>query len=299
MYYIAIDIGGTTYSFGIFKQDKLIYSSDIFSITKFINGNEFLVGLTQRINGAIVSIEGNLKQVKGIGIACPGPLDSKNGKVLNTPNLKILANQDIVSKLVELTNVKNIKLEKDTNVFSLGESSLYYPKSKVLLVVTLGTGVGFGISINGKLFTGSEGFAGEYGRSPIITGGNWETILGKDFFKEISQEKYGEIKTAKEISHLFTQNDKNAIDIWSSYGYHLGLCLSHICNVLNPDTIVIGGGISLAFNYFEVDLLKSLQQNCHIYPNSNVKIISRIDWIKSIYYGCLNLTKNKMYLLDR
>ena len=115
-------------------------------------------------------IEKNLKliDIDIICIACPGPLNSKTGEIYNTPNLKILQNINLKNYVKKLFNCENINIMNDANVFALGcKYKLKNEINDVILGITLGTGIGFGIIINNKLFEFSYGMAGEYELSPL------------------------------------------------------------------------------------------------------------------------------------
>ena len=100
---------------------------------------------------------------------------------------------------------------------------------------------------------------------------------------------FGTIKTAKEIGNLYLKGHPHAKNIWDGFGDNLGKCLSHPCNLLDPEVIVIGGGISLAFDYYKDKLIGSLEENSIVYRHSKLDIIPRKNWMNSFYYGAINL----------
>ena len=168
-YLIAIDIGGTTFNCGLFSQSfKLIDISTKDKIRNYSNKNDVVCAMINQINSLIKSNKINKKNILGIGIASPGPLDSNNGIILETPNLRIFKNYKITEEFKRILCV-DCYLENDANLFSLGEWYSSYKNNNILVGMTIGTGLGFGLVINGKLYTGAHGMSMEYGLAPF----NW------------------------------------------------------------------------------------------------------------------------------
>ena len=221
-YIIAIDIGGTTFNTGIFtnslkeievlKKDKIRY---------YDNKNEIIDAIINQINTLIIKNNINKMDIIGIGIASPGPLDSKKGIILNTPNLKIFQNYNIVKDFEKRLNISTY-IENDANLFALGEWYSQYKKNDVLIGVTLGTGLGCGLVINGELFKGGNGQAMEYGLSPFKWG-ICEKNVCINFIRKRAKELYGkEISPVKIEDDFYSKNNK-AIKIYNEYGNNLGL----------------------------------------------------------------------------
>ena len=151
-YILAIDIGGTTFKTGIFSDSLSLIKLSSEDKVRYYNGKkEIIHAMINQVNNLI---EGNgIKKtdIMGIGIAAPGPLDAKKGIILNTPNLKIFQNYKIASDFTQKLKIATF-IENDANLFSLGEWYSQYRKNNVVMGVTLGTGLGFGLVINGQLF---------------------------------------------------------------------------------------------------------------------------------------------------
>ena len=140
-------------------------------------------------------------------------------------------------------------LDNDANLFALGEYESYSGEKDVFVGVTLGTGLGFGIIINGELFTGAHGMAAEYGISPVKWG-KWETDISINGITNLSQKYLHEILDPKTITQMASNGDAGAQQLWNEFGQKLGLCISHIINMFDPHAISIGGGLSNAFKHF-------------------------------------------------
>lgn len=277
---LAIDIGGTTFSFVYFINNEIKYKSKLFYIENYDLSTNFIEDLSKEINLIIKKDKLNL-----IGIACPGPLNSDSGIIYNPPNLKFLHNVNLVYELRKNINCDKILLENDANVYTIGSYYKLKCNNSVLLGITLGTGIGFGFIINNKLFKGGYGMAGEYETSPLNNNLTWSNLLGYKFFEEQTIKYFNIKKTPKDLFESALNGNKDAIEIWSKYGKNIGLCLSHIIGIVNPNTISIGGGISKANKFFYRDVINILENKCLVYDKDKLKIIFDDNEISNIFMG--------------
>ena len=253
---IGTDIGGTTYSSTLFDENiNSINRTAKLEISSIDSTEDFLSALSHQINSLI---ELDTDTVAGVGISCPGPLDSERGIVLDTPNLKLLQNVNLKEEIESRCSVP-VYIENDANLFTLGEWKVDGNKDGIFGGVTLGTGLGFGLVINGSLYRGAHGLAMEYAISPVDNG-NWESDISINAIKRICREMMGEKLEPSQIYELANQGDRKAIKIWETFGTNLGRALSHFINMLDPHRISIGGGVSGAFNYFEPNMISVLEK---------------------------------------
>ena len=219
-YIISIDIGGTTFNTGIFSESfNQIFISSKDKIRYYKSKKQVVEAIIKQVNESIDSNNLDRNKIIGVGIAAPGPLDSKKGIILNTPNLKIFQNYDIASDFTKRLNIDTF-IENDANLFSLGEWYSQYRKNNVVLGVTLGTGLGFGLVINGKLFTGGNGYALEYGLSPFEWG-KCEDNACIRFIRKRAEDLYGEEISPVVIENYCKSGDKKAIQIYNEYGRNI------------------------------------------------------------------------------
>ena len=287
---IAIDIGGSTFRVGLFsefldqidisKQDKIRYYNDREQLTDAV-----LLQISKLINNNRI----NKSDILGLGIASPGPLDTNEGVILNTPNLTIFKNFHI-SKYFKKKSGYDVIIENDANLFSLGEWYAHYQEFNVVVGVTIGTGLGFGLIVNGQLFKGANGFAMEYGLSPFEWGECEKNVCIK-YIKDKSKELYGEEIKPIILEEYYKSNDKKAIKIYDDFGSNLGIVLSHVINMLDPNVISLGGGLSKAFDCFKQSMFESIKQNVPAFSHSNIIIKQSKSGEKSSMLGASIIVK--------
>jgi len=270
-YIIAIDIGGTTFKSGVFSESLNQISISKKDKIRYYDGRKEIVGaILNQMNDLLNSNNIKKNDVIGLGIASPGPLDSKKGIILNTPNLKFFQDYNISNDFSKKLKIDTF-IENDANLFALGEWYSQYRKNNIILGITLGTGLGFGLVINGQLFNGGHGMALEYGLSPFEWGMCEENVSIR-FIRKRAKEIYGEEISPVIIEEYFKNNDEKAIKIYSEYGRNLGIVLSHVINMLDPQVITIGGGLSKAFDCFKNPMFVELKKYSPSFSINNIII---------------------------
>ena len=290
-YIIGTDIGGTTYSSSLFDDKlNLIDKSKKQLISNSPTTKLLLESLVKQISNLIKKY--NKSNIMGIGIACPGPLDSKNGIILKTPNLKILQNINLKKDLESALNFP-VYIENDANLFALGEwFSNSNKDNEIFGGLTLGTGLGFGIIINGKIYSGAHGLAAEYAISPLDDG-NWDSKVSIRAIDTISQKYFkNEQLNPKVLYQMANDGDQNAIQVWNEFGINLGMALSHFINLIDPHKISIGGGISNAFKFFEQSMRDTIGNHSPSYNKFNIEIFESMNKELSAQLGAAALVKD-------
>jgi len=210
------------------------------------------------ITDLVSYIEKTTNQTGLVGIGTPGALSPATGLLRNS-NSVCMNGQPVKADLEKLLN-KNISMSNDANCFALSEATDGAAKGAgVVFGVIIGTGTGAGIVVNGKVLTGPNAIAGEWGHNPLpwpqpqeLPGpdcycgkqGCIETFLSGPGLSNDYFMATGEHKTAIEISTLASSGNKHAEESLLRYENRLARGLSHIINVLDPDVIVLGGGMS-------------------------------------------------------
>lgn len=181
--------------------------------------------------------------VDGIGVGVPSVVDPERGIVYNAANIPSWKEVHLKEKLEKRFGVP-VKVNNDCNCFALGESTYGAAKGmKDVVCITLGTGVGAGLILDGKLYSGVLCGAGEVGSLPYLDS-DYEHYCSTLWLK-------GKHNTnGAELAKRANEGDKEAIDLWNEFGRHLGELSKAIMFAYAPQAIVVGGGIAPAMPLF-------------------------------------------------
>lgn len=269
MYFLCLDIGATNVKYAIIS-DKL----EMTAFNKFNTPNS----LDNLIN-KICSLVEESEDLSAVGIGIPGVYDSKNDYLIYAPNILFVNGKKIRSALQDKIKLP-IFIENDGNLAALGE--YHTDENSVVsnfVLLTLGTGVGGGAIINGKLFTTSRGDKGnittfEAGHISIDYNGRMcgcgrkgclETYCGISgilkTYEEISGKK---AKNLDQFINLAYKKDRHALDTFERYSEYLSEGVASLVNILLPEKIKIGGGLSYYHEFFFENTVNKL--NTKVYP---------------------------------
>lgn len=261
---LGVDIGATKINFVLLKNNRVLKSRKV--LTPKIK-KELIKILKENIKDLVSSVKPS--DIRGIGIGVPGPLNKKGDLVLNPPNLRYLSKVSL-SKIMEkeLSSTlyfrgKRVFMENDANCFVLGEAILGAGKgAKSVFGITLGSGLGGGLAINGKIYQGAFGSAGEAGHMVIKFDGPkcscgsfgcFEGYCSEKFFKKYKI-------SPKDLLNKAIRGNKTSLRIFSEYGKYVGLGLGNIINLIDPEVVVVGGGIANAYKFFELALKSEMKK---------------------------------------
>ena len=274
-YCFGVDVGGTTVKLGLFTvEGELLDKWEIKTYTEN-EGERILPDVAEAIKGKIAEKLLKAEEICGIGVGVPAPVD-KNGAIERAANVGWMA-KEIKKELEELTGFPCV-IGNDANVAALGEMWKGAGEGeKDLIMVTLGTGVGGGIIIDGHAVVGAHGAGGEIGHITVrddeteacgcgrkgcleqFTSATGVVRLAKRLMnntdKETKMREFGENITAKDVFDLAKEGDAGANEVVETMGTYLGTAMSHIAVVVNPQAFIIGGGVSKA-GQFLIDAIK-------------------------------------------
>lgn len=288
--FIGTDVGGTTFSSSLFDANlNLLRTSPKSLINDFNSGDELLRGIGKQIK---ILAGKDLITLGAVGLACPGPLDAKAGIILETPNLKLFQNYSVAQHLKEYLEVP-VMIENDANLFALGEFRQLSLNHGILVGITLGTGTGLGVVMDGVCYTGAHGMAAEYGISPV-SWGSWEEGISIRFLEEQSNLKFGHRLSPAELCHRAAAGNTTAQVIWEMYGSRVGLFISHVVNIFDPHRVVIGGGISSAYRFFKEALKEMLKVHSPAYARFSTPISESREKELSAKLGAADLAKKEV-----
>lgn len=263
-YLIGVDLGGTKVATALISTDgEIIRRLRLDTMSE--QGPETLI---QRIAQSVQDVQQG-HDILGAGVASPGPLDSDKGIVLYTPNLAGWRNVPLRDKLHEALQTE-IKLANDANAAAWGEYVFGAGRgTQNMVYITISTGIGSGLVLNGELFVGTNTFAGELGHTIIDPNGArcgcgnigcWEacasgTAIGRyareavaagpTKMADLAREE-GVPVSAKHVFEAVLLGDEAAQRIFDKAVHYLGIGLVNTIHAYNPERIVIGGGVSNA-----------------------------------------------------
>jgi glucokinase len=212
------------------------------------------------------------KDVKGIGIGCAGPL--KDGVIKNPPNLP-LKNYNIKAELKKRFKVR-VEVGNDAHCVALAEAK-FGVRKKNFIILTLGTGIGGGIIIDGKLYEG-QGFGGEFGHIILDKGKDFESLAAWKSTKESTKKAFGEELL---ISDLVKMKNKKAEEILNELTTYLAQGIGSLINIFDPEVVVLAGGVRETGSAF-LNRIKEKVKKYSILPK-----ITPIQWSKLDHPGTL------------
>ena len=263
---IGIDIGGTTINVGRFSKDG--------ACSEFLSLATPQPATPEAVVKAISPAVKKLAQdcnCKAIGIGMPGPTDKTNRIARVGINLPYWENIPLANWMENLTGLPTT-LANDANCAAMGEAWLGAGQNiSNFIMLTLGTGVGGAIFLDGKLFTGSYGAAGELGLITLNPDGHPCNSGNRGSLEQHACNRAIERMTGKtplELAQLAQQGDRSILQFWQQYGTTLGAGIASLIYVLTPDAVILGGGISASAEYFFPATLAEIERRVH--PSSRV-----------------------------
>ena len=288
-YSIGVDIGGTTVKIGLFKAEGELLKKWEIVTDKNENGTHILGDIAESIEKVLKEENISKDDVHGIGIGVPGPVKS-DGTVVKCVNLGwgIFNVEEALGSIIGL----KVKAANDANISALGESWQGGGKGyDNMVMVTLGTGVGGGVIIDGKILAGVNGAAGEIGHIKVSDDETEKCGCGKTGCLEQYASATGVVRmakkmmaekdmpsalrniedvTAKDVFDNSKEGDELALAVLDKFGKLLGTALAHISCVCDPEVYVIGGGVSRAGQII-IDKIVDNYKESAFHASRNVK----------------------------
>ena len=292
----GVDLGGTTIKFAILTENGEIQQKWSIRTNTLDEGSHIVPDIIESINHHLDLYKMNKDQFIGIGMGTPGTIDRDKGTVVGAYNLNWKTTQNVKEAIEEGTGMK-FALDNDANVAGLGERwKGAGNEGDDVAFITLGTGVGGGIIANGKLIHGLVGAGGEVGHMVVQPDGYLCTCGNRGCLEQyasatgvvhIAQDKAEEYEgnsrlkamlgngneiTSKIVFDLAKENDYLANKVVDEVCHYLGLACANLSNVLNPEFVVIGGGVSAAGDF----LLKRVKANFEKYAFPTVRTSTQL-----------------------
>lgn len=296
-YRIGVDIGGTNVKIALVdKKGEISYARTV--PTRAEMGYEYTIGnIKQSIKELIDEAKIDKSALEGIGFGFPGQIDCDNGVVRILPNIPGWINVPIADIMQKEFNVP-VKVDNDVRCAALAE--LNYGAGvgcNNLICITVGTGIGSGLIVNGKIVRGASNAAGEIGHvklaihdGPICGCGDTGCMeayasgpaivaMAKEYIEGGKSTKFREMTNAKSeitpaiVAEAAKMGDVVAKRIFTIMGEYIGTGLSSVVNLLNPEKIVIGGGVADAGDLLIEPLQKTLKERAMPIQGAAVEIV--------------------------
>jgi len=294
-YSIGVDLGGTNLRIAAYAHSTGLLET-ILLPTRLADGRDAVVS---DMCTAIKTLEGRYSaahELAGIGIGTPGPLELPAGVLHNPPNLTGWDGFDLRTAIESCLN-RPVTLESDANAAALAECALGLGRTMhidSLCMLTLGTGVGNGIILNGKVWDGAAGMAGEAGHATIYpdgpacpcgSNGCLEMYASATAVVRIANQRIvagsapalkGTTWTAHSLADAADQGNPDAKQIFADAGHALGISLAALVNILNLPLYVVGGGLAQAWHLMKDVVFQELHHRSYVYrftaPGSSIAV---------------------------
>ncbi len=298
-YLLGVDLGGTKILSGVFTPQMKCLGKVKIS-TKADRGPESVIERIARcITDAIDECDLSRDQIRGIGIGAPGAVDTGTGEVLFAPNLPGWKKVPLKKELEKELKIP-VFLENDCNICTLGVHQVELEgKPKYMVGLFIGTGIGAGIILDGKLYSGFNRTAGEVGHMVVEVGGPkcgcgnrgcFEAVAGrqaifkkiqnlvKDGQKTVLTETLGSDLTdlrSGDLRKALKRGDKLVERVVEEAAEYIGIGIANLINILSPQTVVLGGGV---IDALEDEMMAIIVETAHDYAlpgtDANIEIIA-------------------------
>ena len=266
MYYIGIDLGGTNIAAGIVDETGAIVCQTSTPTLKERPITEIMDDMTRLCFELCDESKISMDEIEAVGVGCPGSVDNENGIISYSNNIpmKMVKMREYLENKLN----KRVNLENDANAAAFGEYVINGNNAQSFLFITLGTGVGGGVILNGKIFRGFNGVASEAGHMTLVHGGEqctcgkkgcWEayasvTALINQTKRAIEENPdssmCGDEKvTGRTSFDAAKAGDKTAKAVVEQYCKYVADGIVSLVNILEPQKVCIGGGISREGDY--------------------------------------------------
>ncbi len=274
----AVDLGGTNLRAANVDSEGRIHERVKLPTPRSDNAQDVVEAIASAVIRCDEQASTSGARVHSVSVVVPGSVQAETGVIVNAPNLPAVVGFKL-SEAVKAKLQRLVLIENDANAAALGEMWQGAARGwRTIVCLTLGTGVGSGIVLDGELWRGTDGTAGEIGHTSIEPFGGVQCKCGSFGCLEVYASATAIVRmtremlennlhsllrsipsdnlTAHDVYKAAMADDELAHDIFRSVGTHLGVAIANVVNTLNPEMIVIGGGVSAAFDLF-ADIARS------------------------------------------
>lgn len=293
---IGVDLGGTDIKVAVVDCEGNVLYFDCVPTEAHKGYGHTINNIIKAINNILQKNNLDISQIEGVGIGCPGQVDPQSGLVKFLPNIPGWINIELAEILEKELQIK-AGVDNDVRCAALGEHRFGAGKGcDNLVCITVGTGIGSGIILNGELIRGANSSAGEIGHMVLRdTGGNFcgcgstgcfETLASGPSIVEMAEKyimggkssKFRELAgddpiTPEIVARAAGFGDEVAKAIYKTAGYWIGIALTNVVNLLNPEIIIIGGGVAKSGNLLLDPVRKTVEERALKTATENLQIV--------------------------
>ena len=290
-YVLAADVGGTNLRIAaVSKTGELLEQSSV--ATPRDGGAVEVVEAIARAAETCLSGFGENRRPAAFGLAVAALVNPREGLILSSPNLPVLNDLPLARDLTDRLNI-NVVLENDATAAAIGEHWLGSSRAaESSIFVTLGTGIGGGLILDGRTYRGIDGTAGEVGHIVVepdvepcgcgsrgcveqYASGTAIARIARDLLQENSESSLAGVRDldAKDVAEAAEGGDAVALETFRVMGRYLGIALSSLVDVLNPELVVIGGGAARSWDLFIDHVRSEIRSRSFRHPAERVQIV--------------------------
>ncbi|MBC7333467.1 MAG: ROK family protein [Actinobacteria bacterium] len=311
MYYLAVDLGGTKTLVGIFESDAKLINKVKFLTAPEKGFKDWFLRINETVHSLLATTKIKFEDLRSIGVAAPGLVDSKNGVMEFSPNFPGWINVSIKDILERNMGVRTI-VDHDVRAMVLGEK--YYGAAKKkdnFVCITIGTGIGLGIFANGKVYAGDKMRAGELGHitideeGPLCGCGNHGCLEAIASGPAIASQataclNRGEPSVlqnlidieAKDVLAAAENGDPVAVRIISKAGQIIGLAIANLVTILDPSLVILSGGVVESSTMILEIIRHTVRERSYTYRDRTCNIIKSPLGEEAVLYGALRLCQS-------
>jgi len=291
----AVDLGGTNLRAANIDRDGRIHERVRNPTPQSDKPDEVVARVVAAVRECEAEALKRGAHVGGVSVVVPGSVHVETGLVFNAPNLPSLQGYELAPAL-ETALGRPVLLENDANAAALGEMWQGAARGcRTIICLTLGTGVGGGIILDGKLWRGADGSAGEIGHTTVEPFGGIKCKCGNTGCLEVYASATAIVRmtrealtqhpsllldsiaahelTSEKICSAATAGDELALDVFQRVGVYLGIAMANLVNIFNPEMIVIGGGVSAAWELFAQHARTEVMKRAFPVPAQRCQIV--------------------------
>lgn len=268
MYRLGIDIGGTKVNIGILDENKRLLGNKKLYVDEI---EDLTCSVTTAVKNLCRDFSVKEDEILCCGIGVPGTVSEDGKRLVKAPNISILS-ENVAEKIEEALHIPAV-LVQDSRAAAWGEYLCgCHENERSLVCITLGTGIGTGMVIDGKIYNGSLGCAGELGHIPVVENGRkcgcgkcgcLEKYCAGGGLDITAQELLGESKTAEDLFQAAKSGNEKASEAINQAVKLLGNAVVTLINILSPDCILFSGGLSGQKELYIDPLIAYVEEHCY------------------------------------